>query len=73
MYIFDNFFFVRKNVNFGSDQYRYGNNWPPISRSGSAIKNYGSADPDPKEIFTDPQQCCQSIIIYYRLKRLRLQ
>ncbi len=27
--------------------------WPPGSRS--IIQDYGSANPDPKEIFTDPQ------------------
>jgi hypothetical protein len=25
--------------------------------SGSVNKDYGSQDPDPKEIFTDPQHC----------------
>ncbi len=25
---------------------------PPVSGSGSVIEEYGSADPDPKEIFT---------------------
>ncbi len=28
-------------------------NWPPAS--GSTIQDSGSADSDPKEIFTDPQ------------------
>jgi hypothetical protein len=27
---------------------------PPGSRSGYVSQKYGSADPDPKEIFTDP-------------------
>ena len=30
-------------------------NWP--TGSGSVIQIYGSADPDPKEIFTDPEHC----------------
>jgi hypothetical protein len=29
------------------------NNWPP--GSGYVIQDYGSADPDPKEIFPDPK------------------
>jgi hypothetical protein len=29
------------------------NNWFP--GSGSLIQDYGSADPDPKDLFTDPQ------------------
>jgi len=29
-------------------------NRPPRSRSGSVIQNYGSTDPDPKEISSDP-------------------
>jgi|LakMenEpi03Aug12_release.lakeMendotaPanAssembly.Ray.scaffolds.fasta_scaffold466898_1 hypothetical protein len=29
-------------------------NWPPGSEY--VIKDYGSADPDPKEVLTDPQQ-----------------
>jgi hypothetical protein len=28
-----------------------------MPKSGSVIQNYGSANPDPKEIFTDPQYC----------------
>ncbi len=30
-------------------------NWP--SGSGSVSQDYGSGDPDPKKIFTDPQHC----------------
>ncbi len=35
------------------------NGWPPGSGSGSGfvIQYYGSVDPDPKEIFTDPKNC----------------
>jgi hypothetical protein len=32
-------------------------NWPPVSGSWYVIPDYGSADPDPKDMFTDPQHC----------------
>ncbi len=32
-------------------------NWPPRTGSGSVSQDYGSADPDPSEIFMDPQHC----------------
>jgi hypothetical protein len=41
------FFFGHKNVQIGSIIKR------PLG-SGSIIENYGSADPDPKEILKDP-------------------
>jgi hypothetical protein len=46
------FFQWPQNVQVG-----YGsiNNWPPASESGSVLQDYGSADPDPKEIVTDLQ------------------
>ncbi len=34
---------------------------PPASSSGCIIQDYGPADPDPNEIFTDPQQWFGSI------------
>jgi hypothetical protein len=30
-------------------------NWPPVSGSWYVIPDYGSADPDPKEFFTNSQ------------------
>jgi hypothetical protein len=53
-YLFDNIFFINglKNVQGGFEFVR---NRLPGSGSGSVIQDYGSADLDPKEIFTDPQ------------------
>ncbi len=36
---------------------RSGLNWPP--GSGSVIQNYGTKNPDPKTIFTEPPHFCQ--------------
>jgi hypothetical protein len=54
--LFDNIFFhwQQKVSKYSS------NNWAPSSLSGSVIQDYGSSDP--KEIFTDPQQCCQAAL-----------
>ncbi len=46
------FFHRHKNVHAGSGYDRSVINWTP--ESGSASHDYGSADPDPKEIIKDP-------------------
>jgi hypothetical protein len=50
-HIIDNLFFGvgHKNVQVGSGSVI---NWP--SGPGHVIQNYGTAGPDPREIFTDP-------------------
>jgi hypothetical protein len=53
-YLYDNNNFINghKNVRVGSGS---GINYP--TGPGSVIQDYGSKDPDPKEILTDPQHC----------------
>jgi hypothetical protein len=34
-------------------------NWSP--GSGLLIQDYGSADPEPREIFADPQYCLEQV------------
>ncbi len=41
--------------------FRYDPDPAPASRSGCVIHDYGSANPDPNEIFTDPQDWFGSI------------
>ncbi len=42
---------IRNSVGTDPDLAGFAINWTP----GSVVQDYGSADPDPKEIFTDPQ------------------
>jgi hypothetical protein len=59
LYLFDDIFFswVTKMSRSGSVITSI---WP--SGSGSAIQDYGSADPNPKEIFMDPQHWIQPFL-----------
>jgi hypothetical protein len=47
------YLFNPKNFQEGSGFGKVCNKWPP--GYGSIIQDYGSTDPDPQEIFTDPQ------------------
>jgi hypothetical protein len=40
--------------------------------SGSTNQDYGSVDPDPQEIFTDPENCC-SVTLKIHLMRADVQ
>ncbi len=60
LYINKIFYFNgHKNAQAGSGPCRIRNNCPPGYRS--IIQDYGSADPDPKDIFTDPQHWVKSL------------
>ncbi len=54
------FFNGRLHVQVGSGSVITGI-WPP--GSGFIIQDYRSADPDPKEIFTDPEHCLPFLLL----------
>jgi hypothetical protein len=53
IFMVSRYLFNHKNFQVGSGSGQVCNKWPP--RHGSIIQDYGSTDPDPQEIFTDPQ------------------
>jgi hypothetical protein len=66
--IFDKIFFsiaTKKLVQIGTGT-RPVTNWPLVS--GSVILDYGSAYPDPKEIFTVSQHCMEREVSSYMIK-----
>ncbi len=66
-YLFDNIFFsiATKNVLAESGSIII---WPPWSRL--IIQDYGSADPDPQERFTDPIHCLMASNLSLTLKKI---
>jgi hypothetical protein len=58
-YLFDNNFFTLGTKMPRDDPDLVGSviNWPLGSGPGPVSQDYGSVDPDPKEIFTAPQHC----------------